>query len=511
MTATVLDNHFVRRFGVELRAGSPRWNSNLGGIATPSPVVSLMSYNPPRGILGTFSVKLFAACENGNIYDVTDQHNEAFVPAVSVAIPGQRRPGQLSWTNFSTQATNFLVVCVGGGGVWTYDSVGGWINRTGAITTNPAGKALQFDFVMSWKNRLWFIEDESADAWYLTANAIQGQAKNFDFGPLLTFGGDLQVMASWTMDSGTGVDDKLVLFGAGGDILVYEGTDPDAASTFKIIGVWWSGRPPFGRRFASKYGGDLSFITENGVEYMSRMLQGVGLTDPGTQNTDPARRFNEVVGLAVRQTRGQRFWRPIHLPSEESVIILTPRVFKKGGFQFCFAPLAQAWSRMSGMPMACGEVHGGDLYFGTNDGTVLKAFAGATDDFLTDNTPGRDIIGVIQTAFITKPDARMNLKRPLLYQPIFQAAAPPKVQCQINTEWSVAGTPGSPAYTGALLSLWDVALWDVGKWGGGNYTYQSWLGAEGLGAYASLRATIVGAPGTLFTGWKYVFESGGIM
>lgn len=518
-TALLLDNVFVRRYGSELRPGSTRHVTNLGGLATPQEVVSLMAYQPPRGPGSTFLPKLFAACTDGNIYDVTSNQNEAFVPPVSVSIPGQLQPGQFSWTNFSTAATNFLCICAVGGGYWTYDHTGGWVKR--AIFVNPPGGGAaidisnEMDFVMSWKNRLWFIRNNTSDAYYLAVNAIQALAPSpageFDFGPLLVHGGELKAMASWTVDGGDGIDDRLVLVGGGGDVLIYDGTDPTSAATFRIIGRWFVGKPPFGRRFLSKYAGDLAMVTEKGIEYMSRILQAKGELDPETQPKDTARIFNEVIGRDVRNTRLQRFWRYIALPSEEAVILITPHNKPKSGYQYVFNELSQAWSRHVGMGMSCAEEFDGELYYGTLEGTVIKAFNGTTDDQLSDGTPGRTVVADLQTAYVAPEDDPMSLKTPQLVMPMFTGNTPPVVKLQINTEWNFKPVPGSPPYVDKDTALWDQAKWDQAVWGGKDNTYLAWVGVEGLGTHASLRMSFIGSPRTVFTGWKYVYTSGGIM
>ena len=512
-TALLLDNVFIRRYGNETRPGYLRWNSNLGGLGTPSPVLSVMSYYPPRGSGSPFQAKLFAACGDGNIYEVQDRHNEAFVPPIAVSIPGQLVPGQFSWTNYATLATNFLCICSAGGGYWTYDHVGGWINRTGAITGPGAGAAINFDFIMSWKNRLWFIQNNTTDAWFLPTNAIAGNASNFDFGPLFVHGGDLKAMASWTLDSGAGVDDKLVIAADSGDVLIYEGTDPVSAATFRIVGRWYTGRPPAGRRFLSKYGGDLAMVTEVGIEYMSRMIQGHSLLDPQTaeDQADVSRRFNEVIGEDVRNTRNQTSWNIVSLVSEQCIYIVTPHNIRASAYQYCFATMARGWSRMTKMPMSCAEEHLSDLYFGTLNGTIHKAFYGESDDELMDGTPGNSIQADIQTAFIAPNDERMELKRPLLCMPMFMSSAPPQVKIRINTEWSRVGTPGSPPYAPNADAKWDLAKWGQAVWGGADNTYLVWTGVDGLGIFMSLRLSLVAAPRTVFTSWKIVYESGGIM
>lgn len=504
--ANILDNFTVRNKGAELRPGYKRWVSNI-----PGKILTIMIYNPPRGAGGLFQAKVFAASDNGNIYDVTTQHNEAFVPPVALAVPGQINPGVFSWINFSTLATNFLCIVSAGGGYFTYDHVGGWVNRTAGITGPGAGAAINFDFVMAWKNRLWFIENNTTDAWFLPVNSIAGNASNFDFGPLFTRGGDLTAMASWTLDAGNGVDDKLIIVSRGGDVLAYEGTDPATAATFRIIGRWFMGRPPQGRRFMSKYGGDLMVVGPSGVDYISRMLQGKSLLDPEGNRDTPEFRYNEVIGAEVQSTYGQNFWHPVMVLSEQLVILLTPYNTGTQAHQHIFSMLPRAWSRYVGIPMTSAETFDGELYFGTPTGTVCKMFVAATDDELSNGTPGRTVQGRLQTSYVAPGNDPMSLKIPQLVMPMFIATDTPQAKVQVNTEWDSSPAPGTPAYKAPVQALWDIAKWDVAVWAGGTFTFSGWVGAQGLGVYMSLVLALTGAPRTLFTSWKVVFDQGGIM
>lgn len=510
-TAIVLDNFFVRRYGAETRPGYLRWTSNLGGLGTPSPVISIMSYFPPRGSTSA-AAKLFAACEDGNIYDVTSQTGEATVPVASVNIPGQTFPGRFSWINFSIVSTSYLAICSPGGGYWTYDHAGGWVDRTASIAGGAASHAINFAFISSWKNRIWFAVDGLSEAYYLPTNAIQGAGTGFDFGQLFQHGGELQAFASWTLDAGDGVDDKFVVVSSSGDVLVYEGTDPSSAATFAIVGRWYVGRVPTGRRFMSKYGGDLAILCENGVEFMSHILQGRGLLDPEAGVSDnPAHRYNEVIGQDIKNTIGQMVWHMLNIASENAVIIVTPHNTKVTGLQYARGQVPNAWSTMSKMPMACAEVFNGELYFGTLEGTVCKAFSGNTDDALVDGTLGASITASLQSAFVAPQEDRISLKRPLLALVMLQSSAAPMLNVQVNTEWSTTPNAGSPAYNPSDVALWDVAHWDEAVWGGAANTYLLWVGLTGLGVYLSLRLALVAAPRTVFTGWRVVYEPGGIM
>lgn len=512
LTGTVLDNVFVRKTGSELRAGYARWTTNLGGIGTESAVRSVMGYQPPRGVSGTVLAKLFAACEDENIYDVTSQTSEATVPVAAVNIPGQVNPGRFSWVNFSIASTNYLAVVTAGGGYWTYDATGGWVDRTANITGAGATKAINFDFITVWKNRIWFGVNGLSEAYYLPVNSIQGAAALFDFGQMFAHGGELAAMASWTLDAGDGVDDKFVIAGSEGDILIYDGTDPSSASTFGLVGRWFIGKVPDGRRFMSKYAGDLAILCEAGLQFMSRVQQARGLTDPVDPAEDTtARRFSQVIGETVAATRGEEFWSLIWHSPKNALMITTPYKTKSVGLQYCLTSIQNAYSTMSRMPMACAETFGGEFFFGTEDGTICKGFTGDSDDFLTDGTEGTQPVASIQTAFVAPGGDGMSLKIPYLAQVLILSPEPPMLNVQVNTEWSNADTPGAPPYVPNTNALWDVAKWDQAVWGGAANTYLLWIGVQGLGSYMSLRMSILGKPGTIFTGWKIIYQPGGPM
>lgn len=506
LTAGFLENWWCRKWGPELRGGFKRWTTNLGGGSR-----RLMAYNAPPGSTGVVEPRLFAACTDGNIYNVTNQTAEAFVPAAVQNIPGQINPGRFSYINVTIAGVTYLAMVSAGAGYWTYDHAGGWVNRTGAIVGAGAAAALKFDYITVWKNRIWFIRADTTEAYYLPADSIQGNANLFDFGTLLLHGGSLAVLASMTIDAGNGIDDRFVVISTEGDVLIYQGTDPTAAATFAIIGRWYVGKVPAGRRFVSDTGGDLAVITERGIEYISRLQSGRGLLDPESVRDTADYRFNQVIGELVKETRGQEFWELRYIPGEGSLIILTPLAGLANGFQFVFSILATAWSTFAKMPMRCCELYQGEFYFANDEGKVYQAFKSNTDDELSGGTVGATIYGAIQTAYVTDPNDPMRLKRPLLVMPMFQAPSPPSISAQINTEWSTLGTPGSPSFSPGGGAIWDSSLWNNAVWSTTDQAYLAWIGANGLGCYSSLRMTVAGMPGTIFTSWKLIYEPGGVM
>ena len=129
---------------------------------------------------------------------------------------------------------------------------------TYTMATNPGGSASvvgsytvlhaitgvnsnKFVNVNLFKNRLYFTEKDTLKVWYLPVNSISGAASALDFGGIARSGGYLQGMATWTIDAGQGADDYAVFITNMGEVIVYNGTDPDNANTWALKGVWQLG------------------------------------------------------------------------------------------------------------------------------------------------------------------------------------------------------------------------------------------------------------------------------
>jgi hypothetical protein len=127
LTATILNNWWVRRYGNELRGGYKRWTTNLGGIGTEADINTLMVHRPAPGS-SAYESKLFACGSDYKIYDVTDRTDEATVPASVFTAASQTRPGEFSYVNFTNSSASYLCACAAGYGYVTYDAVGGWVS-----------------------------------------------------------------------------------------------------------------------------------------------------------------------------------------------------------------------------------------------------------------------------------------------------------------------------------------------------------------------------------------------
>jgi hypothetical protein len=490
LDAVVLNNMIPRQQGVEIRKGWRYFSSESSG----SNFKSVFGYNAPSGV----NNKVFAA-HAGVIYDVTSG-----TPTVAVAASGSTN-GQWWTTQFTTSSGTYLLAVSPGAGYWTYDSTGGWVNRT----SSTVGLPTTVRTVGVWKKRIWFTDSTGGTVYYMRAvDAIQGHADAFEMGSTLQHGGYVSSVLNWTIDAGYGIDDYLIVIGTEGDVSVWKGTDPSSINTFELAGVWYVGPVPRYGRYFTSFGGDVMILSEQGLVPMSKVIS--GQWNEAALNNTPASKIQTTLSPLVNQYKNSESWDVIVVPSESVLIIKCPVSTINQYVQFVMNVVTGAWSTFTGIPMSGVTLLDGTLYFGTSGGRVAKAFLGDTDGQASNGTGGNVIEAEVQQAF---NDFRSpgNLKKFQLARPIFLAANAPSVLLQLNTQYGTATAPGSPSFSPPTGAIWNTSRWNQAYWVGSTNTYQAFVGVSGLGYYGSVTMKIRGTPGTLLTSCHVMFEPGGLM
>lgn len=485
--AVVLNNFVARPTGVQLRGGYQKHATGLGGSV--NSLLPYMAQNPANN-------KLFAAVED-KFFDVTDSA-ESPTPAVA---DNNSVDGVWSSLMFSAPTLNFLCATNPSGGYWTYDSTGGWVDRTALVT----GFSGAFGCVASWKKRLWFVAQGTAKAYYLAPNAIQGAATMLDLGPLLQHGGTVVAAVNWTLNAGIDIDDYIVFFGSQGDVIVYQGTDPDDPATFALKGIWYMGRPPVGDRFFTQYGGELFVLTELGLMPLSKMVNG---QIANTYNVMSAP-ISPVLSPLVSRLIDNPIWEVNLIENNDVLMIKVPRD-SSNYVQYAMFIQTGAWSTFSDMPINCSKTYNGQLYFGDEDGNVQLGLSVKRDGMEIDGTGGNVITGQCQGGF-NSYGSPANLKLFTLARPIMIGANPPAVLAAMNVEYDFNPIYASPSFNSGTGAKWDEGLWNQSTWAGSMNTYAAWVGLQSMGYYGSLRISIKGDPGTVFVSSNVMYQPGGVM
>ena len=389
---------------------------------------------------------------------------------------------QFEYTMATTPASNATVV-----GSYTVTGITG-VDSSRFINVNL------------FKNRLYFTEKDTLTCWYLDVNSISGAASPLYFGGIARNSGYLQAMGTWTIDAGQGVDDYAVFVTSMGEVIVYNGTDPNVATTWQLKGVWQLGQT-FSRRCFFKWAGDLLLLTQDGLVPLASALQSSRL-DPRINLTD---KIYYAVSVAASQYYALFGWQINYHAPENMLILSIPT--GTGMEQYVMNTITKSWSRFTGIEAHCWEVSGdSDMHFG-GDGFVGKFYDGNSD-------AGNNIYATAQQAY-SYFDSVGQLKRFTLVRPILQTDnGLPTVLCGISVDFDTTPLINQIAFNPNInrIGRWDVATWDGANWGGGLVTTKIWQGVTGTGFAASVNINIASQGIELhWASTDYVMERGGVL
>jgi hypothetical protein len=450
-------------YGTKVRPGYQQWATTVGagGVKTIVPYTGTVAAND----------RLFAMGNNG-IYDVT---SSVATPTVKLAYTASANSGNGIWCAVTTVAGFFSAYCDEDNGYYLYtESTDTWAAVTTAQVTgvNPN----TFCYVISFKERLWFIQKNTSSAWYLPTDAITGAATQFNFGNKFQQGGTLQALYSWTVQGSTGPQNCLVAISSSGEVIIYGGDDPTDASNWQVIGSWFIGTTPVGRRFAGNIGGDLYILSVAGLQPLSSIIQG---SQVQIENIEVSRKVSPAVRSALASTYGTYGWEVKAYPMQAALFVMTPQVTGSANQQFVQSLNNQGWSIWQSLPMYTGEVWHGQFYFGGLDGNVYT-ITGDTDAVPRTGGNGNNIASYILSSFQDYNELGLyhigQLVRPIFLSPIL-----PQYSCKIVYDYNISEQFVNGGTSPITQPEWDVAVWDTSIWGSQPVEVQAVSGANGVG------------------------------
>jgi len=450
--AVIMDNYFPKPSSVEGRKGSVDHLTGTGSV-----VETLSIYK--NGIQS----ELYAFA-GGNVYDAT-----AAGAAGSAVVSGLTN-SRFQTINFGT-AGGFFMLCVNGedkmhvytGSAWYEDGT------TTSVTGFDTADAININ---NFKNRVWFIEKESMNAWYLPVSSIGGAANNIDLSGLFKLGGYLVAMGNWTIDNAAGIDDYACFITSEGEVALYKGTDPSSASTWALVGTFRMGRP-LGYRCMVKAGADVLVITTDGAFPLSKAL----LTDRSQLNLAATDKISTLINTDTTAYFNNFGWQPIIFPTGNKLIINVPVIDGDTSIQYVMNTQHGAWCRFTDWNAACFEVMDDRLFFGT-DGAVVEADIGSDDN-------GSEIGGVIQQAYNYFGN-RGLVKIFKMARPIFIGDGSIIPSVSINVDFRSRLILSTTSFAPSAGAEWDVAEWDVAEWALGDVVSRNWQSIAGIGIAGGL-------------------------
>jgi hypothetical protein len=465
--AALLENWFPTATELRMRAG----NQLFGTIGDGSgPVVSLFSY-----VTGTIK-RMFGATA-ASIFDVTTVLDPLVSPAPAF---GSFTSGNWSVVQFATAGGVFLRGVNGADTPFVFDGSG--FSSTPAITGADPTKLL---FVWAYKRRLFFIQKDTLDVWYLPVDQIGGAAVRMPLGAVFNRGGSLMFGGSWSLDSGAGLSEQCVFMTTEGEVAVYAGDDPSSADSWKKVGVYRIGKP-LGPKAVMRAGGDLVIATDIGFVPLSQAIQrDVAALSPAAVSYPIETAWNERVAQ-----RGTLPWHCEVWPTRQMVMIALPAAADARAEMLIANARTGAWTLYTGWQGTCLCGFGDRMFYGSTAGRIIEAEIGGKDV----GQPGHSAIPYTAHAVPLFEGLRATgmAKEAGLARAVLRTSGEvlPRMSAHADYQIELPVSPDAPMDVTA--SVWGLGVWDTSLWGGQQVktTVQDWESVSAIGTVLSAGISI---------------------
>lgn len=370
-----------------------------------------------------------------------------------------------------------------------------------SITLSDSANANTLTGVHAYKNRLYYFTGTDQNFYYsATVDTHQGNFTKFPTGLVGTFGGNLIMIQTITIDGGEGVDDLLALIMSSGEVLVYSGSDP-SSSNFALVGTFRIAEPVNEKRACAKLGGDVIVMTKEGYLPLSAVIR---QDNVGAKAAAISEKIRGTVIAQVKATGTLTGWQIFVSPDGDKVIFNYPTGETDAYNQHVFNPIIRAWCVFENVPANVWGQFNGDTYFGSASGKVFKVTG--------DSDNGENIVGDIVTAYNYFGD-RASFKRFSSVQPMLEGDTDVVFSFGVATDQKPASTIDvSPVTFASNLAAWDTATYD-------DFFYADTSGAgitkrrkavNRVGYSAALRIKVATSTQTIsFISAHYTFQPGG--
>ena len=451
--AAILENWFPTPSTIRLRRGLQRRSTIDDG----KPVTSLFTY-----VLGG-QQQLFAATDDG-IYDVTRDDDPE-------PILGGTVNGDWVTVQFSTTGGTYVIGVNGTDTGFIYDgsSFANW-TLTGVDTAD-------LSYIWVYKRRIWLIEKDSLNAWYLPVDQIGGEAEMFPLGGEFNRGGSLLFGQNWSLDSGGdgGLSEQCIFVSTQGEVVTYQGLAPDSAETWGKVGTYRIGSP-LGKKAFIRAGGDLVIATSIGFIPLGQAIQ---------------RDYAALGAIAISQPIADEWRNAVTLRGMDGWIC---ELWGEGGMVLVAPPTpsdmapvvyvtnsdSAAWATFTGWRPTAMETFRGGLVLGSTEGRVQNAWIGGRDEDMP-------YTGIAMPLFndLGAPGQRKFAE---FARAVLRSTNPVTERITARFDWNMS-PPAPPA--GAVpdaKSLWDLGEWDSAVWNEARMTniQEYWRSVGGTGYAASV-------------------------
>jgi len=369
-----------------------------------------------------------------------------------------------------------------------------------SITLSDSVNANTLTGVHAHKNRVYYWTGTSQNFYHsATVDTFTGNFTKFPVGLVGTFGGNIIMINTLTIDGGEGVDDLLCIIMTSGEVLLYSGSNP--ASDFALVGTFRIAEPINEKRAIAKLGGDVIVMTREGYLPLSQVVR---QDIVGNKAAAISEKIRGTVIAQVKATGTLTGWQIFVSPDGDKVIFNYPTGDADPFNQHVFNPIIRAWCIFEDIPAHVWGQFNGDTYFGSASGVVFKVGGDA------DN--GSNIVGDLATSYNYFGD-RGTMKRFSSVQPMLEGETDIVFSFGVGVDQApVAAIDVSPVTFASNLAAWDTATWDDFFWAdttGAGVTKRR-KAVNRLGYSAALRIKVATSTQTIsFISAHYTIAPGG--
>lgn len=362
------------------------------------------------------------------------------------------------------------------------DSDGGSATADGASTTVFGAftgvSTSSLSYVWSFKNRLFFIEKETMDAWYLPVDQVTGAAVKFPLGGEFPLGGSLVFGASWSRDAGDGLNAMCAFFTSEGEVAIYQGTDPGDSDAWAQVGIYRIGKP-LGKAAHITAGGDLVVAGDIGFVPLSQALQkDYAALSPSAVSAPIEVEWNNAV-----QLRSSMPWHCEVWSAGQMVIVALPTVNDQPDRMFVANARTGAWAGFTNWGATCLQIFENRFFFGATDGRIFEGNVTGLDD-------GEPYTGTYVPSF--DPISTLGLKTVSMAKAVLKSSTAMNERLSIQTNYRIRlpSAPDATAVPGA--GAWGTATWGESVWGvqAEKSIFDRWRSAVGAGEAVSVALQI---------------------
>lgn len=375
--------------------------------------------------------------------------------ATIYSVSGTVSAGTLTLTNVTgTFQNNETLTGSGGGGSalanGTTSIAAPGITIPGGLTT------ADLSHVWVYKQRLWFIEKDSLNAWYMdNGDSVGGALVKYPLGGIMTLGGSLIWGDAWSMDTSAqgGLSDQLAICSTEGQVAIFQGSYP-VDDAWTQVGVYRVGTP-MGNRAFFKGGGDIAIATSVGLQPLSKAITlDVTALSQGSISYNIQDAWQNAV-----DTRGIADWQCKIWPDRKMAIISPPQpIGTDDPILFISNTDTGAWCRFTNWDARAMEVFEGDLYFGGPRGEIYIANVTGSDY-------GQTYTGIYMPLF-DDLGTPANKKVPKVGKGVARAVAPLNYSLRFLSDFNMDTGSLPTATVPPGSSAWGTGIWGTAVWGG---------------------------------------------